>query len=114
MIINDFKDIEIVNEDEEDESKLEEATSSKPSPDQSRIEPSLSDKEMIESTRSVQWEFQLQDRKQLEIPAPEPEYPSEEEEELEEEPTNEQNISEECDIQQDEMEDLESNPTGSL
>jgi hypothetical protein len=57
MTNNEFKDIEIV--DEEDDSNPEDATSSKPSPNVSRNEPSISDREMIESTRSVQWEFQL-------------------------------------------------------
>jgi hypothetical protein len=52
MTNNEFKDIEIV--DEEDDSNLEEeVTSSKPSPDQSKLEPSLSDKEIIMSTRSI-------------------------------------------------------------
>jgi hypothetical protein len=53
MSNNDLKDIEIV--DEEDDSNLEEedVSSSKPSPDQSKNDPSLSDKEIIESTRSV-------------------------------------------------------------
>lgn len=48
----EVQDIEIV--DEEDDSNQEEATSSKPSPEQSgNMEPSFSDREIIESNRSV-------------------------------------------------------------
>ena len=118
MTNNDFKDIDIVDEEDytnpEEEMEEEEVTQSKASPEQSaNIDPSMSDREILESTRSVQWEIQLQERKR----SPEPESPAPEPEQTEEtvpEEATEQNISEEYDVQADDMQDLESNPTGSL
>ena len=61
MTNQEFDDIEVVNEEDDEQIvSPEEKTSSKRSPEVSAVlDPTMSDREIVESTRSVQWEIQL-------------------------------------------------------